>query len=588
MLGRTDRRLRHVALLVVMALMATALGVRLSYWQLGEAPMLQQLAAQQVERPDVEAAERGEVTDRRGRLLATNAYRDLLAAYPDLIAKDEREPAARELAALLGFDGDETEDLVAEFEEHPPYVIVSRRLTQAQSEQIRAGIESEELSAISLEPSPLRFYPNQGGSPGTTLASQVLGFVSEDGQGQYGIEQHHQALLAGRPGFTAAVDGGELPVAGSDLGLSIDASLQLRVEKELHAAWVANRASRVSAVVLDPHNGDVLAWASVPGYDANAYATTARSQPGLFQDPLASQVYEPGSVMKMLTAAAALEQGVVEPDTLVHDTKALTFGSILIHNSDRRAMGRIPFEDVIAYSRNVATGKVAAMLGDTTSESAAVLYDMWSRLGVGSRTGIELSNEAAGIVSSPDDEPWQPIELANRAFGQGVAVTPLQLAVAYGAMVNGGVSVSPRLVNAIDGTPLSPDEHEQVIDPAVAAQLQDLMVHVVTEVDRYAEDTLIPGYLVGGKTGTAQIWDSDRGRWRSSVYNHTFCGFVGGDEPEAVIVVRIHEAEPRVQYDWGIGLEMSSNELFRRIAHDVIGALDIAPSGSATIESPAD
>src|SRR5918997_6968466 len=106
MLGRTDRRLRHVALLVVMALMATALGVRLSYWQLGEAPMLQQLAAEQVERPDVEAAERGEVTDRRGRLLATNAYRDLLAAYPDLIAEKEREPAARELAALLGFDGD--------------------------------------------------------------------------------------------------------------------------------------------------------------------------------------------------------------------------------------------------------------------------------------------------------------------------------------------------------------------------------------------------------------------------------------------------------------------------------------------------
>jgi cell division protein FtsI (penicillin-binding protein 3) len=580
MLGRTDSRLRLVALLVVLAMFATALGLRLSYWQLGEAKHLRELAAAQVAGPRVEAAQRGEITDRRGALLAGTAYRDLLAAHPDLIRADRRADVARTLAELLDLGENRTAELVASFEAGPPYLVVARRLTEWQSEQVRRKVAEGELAGLTLEAWPVRFYPSQGGSPSTTLASQLMGFVTEDGEGQYGVEQHQQAILAGRPGVTAAAAGADPPVAGANLQLSIDASLQLRLEKELHAAWVANRASHVSGLVMDARTGAVLAWGSVPGYDANAFAVTARTQPGRFVDPIASQVYEPGSVMKMLTAAAALEQGVVRPDTIIDDSRVLKFGDIGVRNYDRKGMGRITFADVLAYSRNVATGKVAAMLGEDTAEASLVLHEMWQRLGIGDRTGIELSGESAGLVTDPLAKPWQPIELANRAFGQGVAVTPLQLAVAFGAMVNGGQLVEPYLVEAVDGVPRTAGAPEQVLDPELSRQLRELMVHVVTGVEQNAADTLIPGFLVGGKTGTAQIWDAEAGQWAANTYNHTFAGFVGREEPEYVIVVRIADAEPRVRRPWGWALEMSSNALFRRIAMDTIQVLDIPPLGT--------
>ena len=578
MLGRTDSRLRLVALLAALVVFAGALGLRLSYWQLSEATRLRELAAAQLARPEVEEAQRGRITDRRGTMLAGTAYRDLLAAHPDLIRQDMRKVLALRLAGLLELGEDETAQLVGKFEDGVAYTVVARRLTEAQSQEVRAQLDAGALAGLTLEPRPVRFYPNQGGSPSTTLASQLLGFVTEDGEGQYGIEQYHQAALAGRPGVTAALEGVDPPVAGADLQLTIDASLQLRLEKELHAAWVANRASQVSAVVMDPTSGAILAWGSVPGYDANSYAAIARSQPDRFVDPLASQVYEPGSVMKMVTAAAALEQGVVTPQTVINDSRVLKFGDIGVRNSDRRGMGPMPFADVLAHSRNVATSKVAAMLGDTTDESAAILYEMWQRLGIGARTGIELSGESGGLVSDPLDRRWQPIELANRSFGQGVAVTPLQLAVAYSAMVNGGLLVDPHVVDAVNGTPQIADPPERVLAPDVSRQLQELMVHVVSDVDQHSRDTLVPGYLVGGKTGTAQIWDAASGGWLPNVYNHTFGGFIGREEPEVVIIVRIAEAEPTVRKSWGWALEMSTNELFKRIAQDTVDVLDMAPA----------
>jgi cell division protein FtsI/penicillin-binding protein 2 len=184
MLGRTDHRLRLIALLVAFAVFATALGARLSYWQLGEGPYLQRLAAAQLSQPTVEQAERGDITDRRGTLLATTAYRDLLAAHPDLIREDRRAEAAQGLAALLELGASETDELVAAFEGGVPYVVVSRRLSEMQSQEVRARLASGELAALTLEPLPVRLYPNEGGSPRTTLASQLLGFVTDNGAGQ--------------------------------------------------------------------------------------------------------------------------------------------------------------------------------------------------------------------------------------------------------------------------------------------------------------------------------------------------------------------------------------------------------------------
>ena len=224
------------------------------------------------------------------------------------------------------------------------------------------------------------------------LAAHLLGFVNREGAGQYGVEQYYQDQLAGQPRVLSPqrdVNGRAMPETadrrrspaspGEDLRLTIDAGLQLAVEQELLAAWVADRAKSVSAVVMDPYTGEVYAEATYPSYDANDYRAVAAADPSRFIDPIVSHVYEPGSVFKMMTAAAALESGTVTPKTRIKDvgTLKLDNGQTKIDNADRKGMGWITFEDGIAYSRNVVAAKVALRLGETTAESSAILYDMW-------------------------------------------------------------------------------------------------------------------------------------------------------------------------------------------------------------------
>jgi cell division protein FtsI/penicillin-binding protein 2 len=593
MLGRTDSRLRLVALLLVFGVIATLLGVRLAYWQLGQGPDLRRIASTQLQRPDAgEEVRRGDITDRRGDVLATTAYRDLLAAYPDLMSDGQRDQTAAGLAAILGLTAEQRAQLRSAFgsgEESVPYLVVSKQLSESQSDQVRAGLAGNSLVALGLEPHPVRFYPSAGGSPGTTLASQLLGFVTQDGEGRYGVEQASQGVLAGAGSATAdATDNAPLPQTGGSVQLTIDASLQLRLEKELHAARVADGAPRVTGVVMDPYTGAILAWGSVPGYDENNYASVAQDSPDLFADPIATEVYEPGSVMKMLTAAAALEQGIVTLTTPVEDQKSLVFGTTVVKNFDKKSMGSTTFEDAIAHSRNVVAGKTALELAATTDDASTVLYDMWHRLGIGETTGVELGSESAGLVTDPAVNTWHAIDLVNHSFGQGVAVTPLQLIRAFAAMANGGILVQPHIYAGDD--PVAEANAQQVLSPDLSATLRDLMVHVVDEGPNYAEETKIDGYVVGGKTGTAQIWDPKSNAWLPDTYNHTFIGFVGNDRPQAIILVRIHNTIPRVPMKWGMTLEMTSNELWRRVALDAISTLDLPPMAgyeSQPIETPA-
>jgi cell division protein FtsI/penicillin-binding protein 2 len=235
----------------------------------------------------------------------------------------------------------------------------------------------------------------------------------------------------------------------------------------------------------------------------------------------------------------------------------------------------------------VGTGKVALSLGDTIYEGSTVLYDMWQRLGIGKPTGVELGNESLGIVADPNGaNPWAPIDLVNRAFGQGVAVTPLQLARSFSAMVNGGRLPVPHVIAALGDDEIATPPTQQVMESALSDQLRRLMVHVAEAGPHYAPETLIPGYVVGGKTGTAQIWDQRAGTWKEDTYNHTFVGFVGAEQPEAVILVRIHDTRPTVRRHWGMTLEMSSNELFRRVAGAAIDVLEIPPLADGATPPP--
>lgn len=596
MTEQTNHRLRLLALLACFLVLASAAVIRLSYWQLGQGPQLRAVAASQQTAPDAELPLRGEIRDRHGTVLARTAYLDLLAAFPDQLDDSERDRLAEALTAILELDAERAGRLRESLAPDDPYAVLARSLTQEQSEQIRAAMllptDEGGLRGLALEPRPVRTYPLPGGAPGTTLASQLLGFVTEDGKGHYGIEGYHDETLAAGPSQVASTDASNGALAarsggpGSDLTLTIDASLQLRLERELYAAWVADGAKRVSAVVLDPGSGEVLAWASVPGYDANQFASVAADRPELLVDPIATSVYEPGSVMKMMTAAAALEAGTITLDQEVQDGYGLRFGSTEIHNADRSSRGRLPFQDAIAYSRNVATARVALDMDRTVMGAARKLYDTWTAFGFGQPTGIDLASEGVGLVSDPDKKDWQPIDLANRAFGQGVAVTQAQLAVAFAAMANGGLRVTPHLVAPDPAVVGAVAEPSRAVDESRAAELRGLLQHVTQRVPWYRDATQIPGYTVGGKTGTAQIWDPVNDRWLTDRYNFTFAGFVGAAEPAAVIVTRIEEGQPTQHADY-LDLGVESYELFHRIAVHTIAALDVPPLSPPSLMPPA-
>ncbi|MBA3780211.1 MAG: penicillin-binding protein 2 [Chloroflexi bacterium] len=523
-------------------------------------------------------------------MLATTGFRDLLAAYPEQIPEADAGRISRTLNQILGYKGADAARIRREVQTGRSYVVLVPQLRAKQSAAIKQALASGKLKGVSLEPRAVRIYPSPGGAPETTVASHLLGFVNNEGNGQYGIEQRYQELLGGRPRVTSALrglEGGSIAgssrlvdpgTPGADLRLTLDAGLQLQLEKELYAAWVADAAVAVSAVVLDPDTGEVLAWASVPGYDANRFRATADEDPNRFIDPIASRVYEPGSVLKMMVAAAAYERGTLAASTPINDSGSMQLGRFRVDDSDKQPMGWIPFEDVIAYSRNVGAARAAMTLGDDTRSASIALYQMWHRLGIGRETGVDVSGEVEGLVIDPAIKTWARIDLANGSFGQGVAVTPIQLATSFSAMVNGGYRIRPHLAAGVGGQPVAEPERSQVLDTELSAELAGLMTHVVTEVPWYAKGTLVPGYLVGGKTGTAQIWDTKRRDWVPNVFNFSFVGFAGATRPEAVIAVQIHRAKPLIRGQGDFKLSITSYELFRRIAIDTMAAMDISPA----------
>jgi cell division protein FtsI (penicillin-binding protein 3) len=250
-------------------------------------------------------------------------------------------------------------------------------------------------------------------------------------------------------------------------------------------------------------------------------------------------------------------------------------------------MGTITFEDGIAYSRNVVAAKVALGLGDSVAESSGMLYDTWRKLGFGGPTGIDVAGEVGGIVRDPAAVPWREIDLANAAFGQGVAVTPIQLATAFATIVNGGTTVRPHVVQGIGSRDVQVAPGARVVDQAVAKNVRRLMDHVVKEVPFYRDRTIVPGYHVGGKTGTAQIWDPSankgRGAWKHNLFNYSFVGYIARSSavPDLVVAVRIEEGTPKVARVGQLEMPVMSFELFRRIATDAITTPDLLTSRPA-------
>ncbi len=597
-MGRTDSRRRSLVLLIVFATVGAALLARLAYWQVGERQRLADQAFQQTSIKETTPSKRGEIYDRSGTVvLATTIERQMLTSTPSVVDSVNRREVAATLVSLLGLTGDDATQLTDKETSDRQYVILAHGLDTTVAGQIQAGMTAGTLPGIGLESEPVRVYPQPGGAPGTTLAAKLLGFVNREGVGQYGVEQYYQAQLGGQPKIVEAqkdITAREIPdsavvvdpgTPGQDIRLTIDAGLQLSVEQEILAAWVADKAKSVSALVMNPYTGEILAEASYPSYDANAYSQIAATDPGLFVDPIVSSVYEPGSVFKMLTSVAALERGEVTTQTRIKDTGILHLDHNTQHidDADHKAMGWMRFEDAIAYSRNVVAAKVAIGLDKTTRGASAILHGVWTRFGIGRPTGVDLAGEVGGIVRDPAIHPWQQIDLANGAFGQGVAVTPMQLATAYAAMMNGGQAVQPHIVEAIGLNARQTPSAGQLITPGLSHTLIGMMNHVVSTVPFYRDRTLIPGYDVGGKTGTAQIWDpklnGGRGGWKRNIFNYSFVGYIGRHpgQPDVLVAIRIEEGTPTIARIGELEMPVMSFELFRRIAHDAITTPDLLP-----------
>ena len=598
-MGRTDSRRRALFLLIVFATVGSALLARLAYWQVGQHDRLADEAFQQTSLRQETPSRRGDIYDRTGVVvLATTIERQRLVSTPSEIDAVTRRQVAEGLVSILGLTGPDAQALTDRETSERKYVVLANDLDTTVAGQIQAGIDNKSFTALALEPEPVRVYPQAGGAPNTTLAAGLLGFVNRDGVGQYGVEQFYQDQLGGRPRIvqaqrdvasrqipdTAVVEDPGSP--GEDLRLTIDAGLQLDVEQEILAAWAADRAKSVSAIVMNPYTGEVLAEASYPSYDANDYSAIAASDPGRFVDPIVSSVYEPGSVFKMLTVVAGMEKGEVTTKTLIKDTGFLRLdgGRTHIDDADHRAKGWMTFEDAIAYSRNVVAAKVALGLDPSTNRAATILHSTWTRFGFGSPTGIDVAGEVGGIVRDPAIRAWHQIDLANGAFGQGVAVTPLQLATAYSAMVNGGQLIQPHVVQAVGVSAREIPARGQVISADLSQTLVGMMNHVVSTVPFYRDRTLIPGYEVGGKTGTAQIWNpkanGGRGGWKRNIFNYSFIGYIArqpGHPPDLVVAIRIEEGTPTVAKLGQLEMPVMSFELFRRIAHDAITTPDLLP-----------
>jgi cell division protein FtsI/penicillin-binding protein 2 len=243
-------------------------------------------------------------------------------------------------------------------------------------------------------------------------------------------------------------------------------------------------------------------------------------------------------------------------------------------------MGNLSLADGIAYSRNIVAAKVAFGLAPTTRQASTILHEVWTRLGFGSPTGVDVAGEVRGLVNDPATTRWSQIDLANGSFGQGVAVTQLQLATAYAAMVNGGVLVRPHVVAGVGAEPVVATQDAPVLDPAMSGELQGLMEHVL-ESPWYELESKVPGYWVGGKTGTAQVWDAEHQRWLFNTYNFSCVGFIGREKghPDLVVAVRIGEAPPNRNALGQFVLPVTSVELFRRVATDAIATPGLLPIG---------
>lgn len=553
---------RLVILGAVMATFALFILQHLYWYQVSDQANLLQLAEEVHEERRSIAPHRGSLLDTHGHPLAvTVSYHSLFVFRPQI--KDP-DMTVTTLANLLGTPPGEIRSVIQEADRE--WKRVKNRIPSA----IASQIESERLPGVDLRPNRVREYPEG------SIAPQILGFVGLDGRGLSGLELTLDEDLMGKQGLLVTerdTEGREIFLArkqllpaqgGSDVVLTIDRQIQRTAERILAHAVRENKGTGGVIIVLEPATGAILAMASQPTYALSADLQIERGREALYKPTPVTDTYEPGSVLKLVTVAAALEEQVVSPDTPYFDSGIAIVNGTSIRNWDGRGYGTVTVRQILQYSLNTGAQWVAAQVG------ADRFYRYLDGFGFGHVTGLPLNGEATGFFRTPDDSDWSRTDLATNAYGQSITVTPLQLISAVAAFANGGVRMKPQLVREVRDPGGTRRIEAQAAQRVVSASTAETMLDIMNSVweQPSLQSNWIKGYSIAGKSGTADIATS-------SGYNgKTFASFVGlgpMPNPRFAILVRVDQPETT----WG---GLAAAPALRLMFEDILGYLKIAPA----------
>jgi cell division protein FtsI (penicillin-binding protein 3) len=470
-------------------------------------------------------AQRGTIVDRHGVELAVSEPADDVSATPYLVKDPVR--AARRLAPIIGRPVDQVVRKLAR--RRSGFVYLARQLPAARADRIG----KLDIPGIDLTPGHFRAYPRG------YLASQLLGSVGTDGRGLSGIEYAREKLLHGRDGERRLVKdalGQSINVRdteparpGAQLQLTIDAAIQDRVEEVLAGIGQTYTPKGATAIVMDPRDGEILALANWPRVDANRPWT---APPYAGQDRAVGFTYEPGSTFKAITVAGALEDGTVTPTTSFNLAPTIQVADRVIGESHARGYATLTTAQILAQSSNVGAITIGLKLG-------ARRFDHWvRRMGFGKPTGVDLPGEEQGIVLPVSQ--YSGSSMGNMPIGQGISVTPLQMATAYAAIANGGILRPPHVVRRVDGRPVATPKGHRVISAKTAFQLRTMLEGAFAPGGT-ASEVSIPGYKLAGKTGTANKVDPQTGEYSKGSYVASFIGFAPALHPKLLIAVMVDE-----------------------------------------------
>jgi len=554
---------RRIVLLagVFVALLAVALG-RAVWLQAVKGPELAAMALRQHRETVVVPAARGTIFDRNGEPLAIGEQTTTVYANPRQVdrPRDLTLAAGKALGVEPGIVYPQLVDRSRGF------VYVARKADPLQAEEL----EKLGFAGLGFYPEELRTYP-QG-----PVAAQVLGFAGLDNKGLEGLERSLEKVLAGRQGSETIVKdpfGRALDVVstkqetpGKNVRLTIDHQIQANAEAVLQETVRRWGARAASAIVMDPYTGSVLAMAVAPRFNANRFPTTRADRR---RNRAVTDTYEPGSTFKLVTVAAALQEGIVSPTTSFRLAPTIKVSDRVIHESHLRGTQRLTVTQIVEQSSNIGTITMAQRLGEGRLSS-------WiDRFGFGASTGIDFPGESPGFALPLNQ--WSGSTIGTVPIGHGIAVTPIQMARAYSAIANGGVLVTPHLIDRVDGQEVAATKKRRIVSRAVSRQMLTMLRGVVLEGT--GTEAAIPGYTVAGKTGTAAKIESN-GRYSTSRYVASFVGLVPATKPRLVIMVMVDE--PRGNIYGGV----VAAPAFKEIARFNLQHLEVPPD-APHIEKPA-